>query len=201
MEFYYCETCEDDTEHEILRREKHLYRCKECGSVSHHPPEKEITVRAIISSGENSETGKITLKESEVIELKDELVIEVDEGFRIGQVTSIELASGKRVDKAEIRNISTLWLRDVSEVNVKISVHRGRITVPFEIVVPGETEFQVGEILEITNNRCKIMKIKLDDGKIIDISGRRAKSKNIKRIYATLERKRRKGSGRWRRRK
>jgi uncharacterized Zn finger protein len=173
-----------------LRREKHLYRCKECGNVSYHLPEKEVTVRAIISSGESSEVGKITLKESEVIEVKDELVIEVDEGFKIGQVTSIELANGKRVDKAEIKDVATLWLRDTGEVNVKISVHKGRVTIPFEISVPGETEFQVDEILEITNNRCKITKIKLDDGKILDIAGRRAKSKNIKRIYAVLEKRR-----------
>ncbi|HID42374.1 MAG TPA: hypothetical protein EYP30_01120 [Archaeoglobaceae archaeon] len=187
MKYIYCETCEDYTQHRVINKKNNLYRCVECSDISHYIPEKEVKVRAIISSGEESEKGFIKLKESEIINLKDELVIETDEGFKIGQVTSIELDSGKRVDRAEVNDVSTLWLRNIGEVPIRISIHEGRITEPFVITVTGETEFEIDEVLEITNKKCRITKIKLDNGKLLDKAGQKAKSKEIKRIYAVAE--------------
>jgi len=186
MKYIYCETCEDYTKHQAVNK-KDLYRCIECGDVTHYIPEKEIETRAIISSGGESEKGFIKLKESESVSLKDELVIETEEGFKIGQVTSIELKNGKRVESAEVKDISTLWLRNIGEVPVRISIHEGRTTEPFVITAMGETEFEINEVLEITNKKCRITKIKLDDGRLLDKAGQKAKSKEIKRIYAIAE--------------
>jgi len=185
----YCDDCEEDTPHHLIRENKNLYKCNNCGTVKHLQPEKEITVRAIISCGEESETGSIELKESEKVELKDELVIETEEGFKIGQITSIELKNGKRVETAEVRDILTLWLKDIGEMAVHISLHKGGVTTPFTFKAPGETEFIIDEILELENKKCRITKIKLDNGKLLDKAGQRAKTKEIVRIYTIPERK------------
>jgi uncharacterized Zn finger protein len=192
MKYFYCETCKDSTKHESIREEKHLYRCTECGTVSQHIPEKHITVRAILSSGEHSEVGSISLKKSDVVHVRDELIVETEKGFKIGEITSIELKNGRRSEIAEIGDVSTLWLRNIAEVPVRISLHKGGITKPVVFTAPGETEFGVNEMLEMDNGKYKITKIKLIDGKLLDRAGERAKTKNIKRIYAIFEKKKRK---------
>jgi len=188
-QYFYCDTCKDDTEHEPIRPEKHLYRCTECGTVSQHIPEKEIRVRAVISSGATSEVGSITLKESDVVEAGDEVIVDTEEGFKLGEVTSIELKNGKRSEFGEAKDIETVWLRDVGEVEVKMSLHKGAITTPYKFVTSGETEFTVNEQLDIDGAVYRITRIKLINGKLLKRHGAKAKAKEIRRIYAMFERK------------
>lgn len=189
MKVIYCDDCGEDSPHHLIREEKNLYKCNNCGTVKQLLPEKEIRLRAIISKGNESEVGSIDLRETEKVGTKDELVIETNEGFKIGQITSIELKNGKRVDSSEVRDILTIWLRDIGEMAVHISLHKGRQTVPFIFKAPGETEFVVDEVLELENKKCRITKIKLDNGKLLDKAGQKAKTKEIVRIYAVPERK------------
>ncbi|RLI84146.1 MAG: hypothetical protein DRO98_08855 [Archaeoglobales archaeon] len=188
--YLYCETCKEETEHELIRAEKHLYRCKECGTVSQHLPEKTIKVKAIISSGPESEVGSVLLKKSDLVEKGDELVVEVEEGFKIGEVTSIEFSNGRRGEVGEAKDIQTIWLRDVGEVIVKISLHKGPVTTPYKLATSGETEFEVGEVLNIDGRNFRITRMKLIDGRLLKKSGDKARAKEIKRIYAMYERRR-----------
>jgi uncharacterized Zn finger protein len=193
MRYFYCEICKDETPHKLIRAKTHLYRCDECGSYANFPPEKEIAVKAIISFEGESEKGIVRLREDDKIEEGDELIVETDSGFRIGEVTSIELMSNRRAEEAEAREIKTIWLRDVGEVGVRISLHKRAITTPVTIYVPGETEFRIGEELEFGNKKYRITKIKSRDGRVLDKNKEAIKAKDIRRVYAKFEAKIKRG--------
>jgi len=189
--YIYCDTCKDETEHELIRDVKNLYRCLKCGTVTQYIPEREVKVKAIISTGAVSRVGSVVLKESDTVEVGDEIVVETPDGFRVGEVTTIELRNGTRTKFAEVKEIATIWLRDVSEVTVKFSLHKGPITTPYKMVTSGDTEFRIGERISIDNLVFRITRMKLLDGRLLKREGQTARAKEIKRIYAMFERKRR----------
>lgn len=193
--YAYCDTCKEETEHELVREDKNLYRCVECNTYTHLEPEKDIKVRAIISSGEESEKGSVLLKQHDLVEKGDELIVETDEGYKLGEVTSIEV-DGKRVDSCEAEKASTIWLRNVGEVVVKMSLHKRAVTTPYKITVSGDMEFTVGEELEVEGKIFYISRMKLNDGRLLKKFGDSAKAREIKRVYAMFkERKRRNKRG------
>ncbi len=184
----YCDVCGEETEHELIRADKNLYRCRFCGSVVELRPEKEVELRAIISSGATSKRGRIRVKPGDLLETGDELIVEVDDGFKIGEITSLEFKNGSRRNSAIAKDVSTVWLRDVGEVFVKISLHKGAITTPYKLLVSGDTEFEVGEVLEINGKRFRIERMKLINGRLLKKEGDRAEAREIRRIYAMYQR-------------
>ncbi|NOY11536.1 MAG: hypothetical protein GXO67_05555 [Archaeoglobi archaeon] len=180
----YCDSCKEETPHVLINPSKHLFQCEVCGSVVEVLPEKRVELRAIISRDDVSERGKIEVPRSEVLTKGEEVVIEVGEGYRVGEITSLELKNGKRVDVASAEDIETVWLRDVGEVKVRISLHKGPVTTPYEIFTSGEVEFTVGEILPVEGRKYRITRIKLINGGLLKKEGRSAKAKEIRRIYA-----------------
>jgi len=186
-EYIYCDTCGEETLHELIREEKHLYRCTECGTFTTHLPKKEVEVRAIISSGAESVRGSIKAYEGDELEKGDEYIVETEEGHKIGEITSIELKNGKRAESGKVGEIETVWLRDVGEVEVRMSLHKRSVTTPYKMVVDGETEFEVGEVLYINGKRFRIHRIKLISGGVLRGEGKRARAREIRRIYAKYE--------------
>jgi uncharacterized Zn finger protein len=191
--YFYCEVCGEETEHTVVSERRHLYRCVVCGNHEAFPPEKEIMCRAIISHEGESERGIVRLRSGEVVEKGEEMVVETESGFRIGEVTSLELRGGARSEIGEAENISTVWLRDIGEVAVKFSLHKRAITTPITIYMPGESRIRIGEDIEVEGKIFKITKIKTRDGKVVDRDRDEVVAKDVKRVYAMFERKVRKG--------
>jgi len=187
--YIYCDTCKDETEHELIREDKQLYRCLECGTVTQFLPERELRVKAVISTGAISRVGSVVFKEFDTVEVGDEIVVETPEGFRIGEVTAIELKDGKRTKFAKVKDVATVWLRDVGEVEVKFSLHKGAVTTPYKMLTSGDTEFEVGEKITIDNLMFKITRMKLINGRLLKREGERAKAKEIRRVYAMFLKK------------
>ncbi len=185
--FIYCDTCGRETLHEVVREDKNLYRCTECNTHVTRPPQREIELRAIISSGSKSRRGVLRARVGEEIEVGDEYIIDVGEGHRIGEVTSIELKDGRRVERSETEKISTVWLRDIGEVVVRISLHKRSVTTPYKIVTDGEMEFEVGEVLDIDGKLYRVHRIKKLRGGVARNPGERVKAKDIRRVYAKFE--------------
>ena len=185
----YCDVCEDETEHELIRPEKNLYRCRVCGSVRQIIPEREIEIIAIISTCGECDGGVVRAKESETLRFGEEVVVEIGDEVKVGEITALELKDRKRVEIAEARDVYAVWLRNVSEVDVKFSLHKGAVTTPYKMRTTGETEFEVGERINIDNFIFRITRIKKLDGKLLKKRGDKAKAKEIKRIYAIFERK------------
>lgn len=186
-EYIYCDTCKEETIHEVIRAEKNLYRCTECGSFATIQKKREIEIRAIISTGAESVRGSIRAKEGETIEKGDEYIVDTAEGHKIGEVTSIEMKNGQRVESAKSEEIETLWLRDVGEVELKMSLHKRSVTSPYKMVVDGETEFEVGETIYVDGKRFRIHRIKLIDGGVLRKERERARARDIRRLYAKYE--------------
>ncbi len=182
MRYIYCDTCKEETLHEVVREDKNLYKCSICGTHTVYHPERELKIRAIVSTGAKSVKGFVKVRESEVIRKGDEYIVDTVEGHKIGEVTSIELPDGRRVEICEASKASTIWLRDVGEVTVKFSLHKRAVTTPYKMVTDGETEFEVGEVLNIDGKMFRIHRIKLIDGGVLRRG--KAKAKEIKRIYA-----------------
>ncbi len=180
----YCDVCEEETEHELIAPHKNLYRCRVCGSVRQIVPEKEIDLKAILSSGEESEVGRVRVKESETLRVGEEVIVEVGEEVKVGEITALELKNRKRAEFANARDVYAVWLRNVSEVDVKFSLHKGAVTTPYKMRTTGETEFEVGERINIDSVIYRITRIKRIDGKLLKRRGEKAKAKEIRRIYA-----------------
>jgi uncharacterized Zn finger protein len=186
-EFIYCDICKEETLHEIVRAEKNLYRCTQCGGYTTHTPRKEMKIRAIISSGAESVKGSIKVYEGEKIEKGDEYIVDTEDGHKIGEVTSIEMKNGQRVESAQSEDIETVWLRDVGEVELRMSLHKRSVTSPYKMVVDGETEFEVGENIYIDGKKFRVHRIKLISGGVLRREGSRARARDIRRLYAKYE--------------
>ncbi len=186
-QYIYCDSCREETLHELVREDKNLYRCTECGTHTTYVPAKEVEIRAIISIGARSVRGKIRVKEGDLIEKGDEYIVDTSEGHKIGEVTSIELKDGSRAEAAEVKNVSTVWLRDVGEVEVRFSLHKRSVTSPYKMLVDGETEFEIGEVINIDGKKFRIHRIKLLEGGVLKRPGSRARARDIRRVYAKYE--------------
>lgn len=186
-EFIYCDICKEETLHEIVRAEKNLYRCTQCGGYTTHTPRREMKIRAIISSGAESVKGSIKVYEGEKIEKGDEYIVDTEDGHKIGEVTSIEMKNGQRVESAQSEDIETVWLRDVGEVELRMSLHKRSVTSPYKMVVDGETEFEIGENIYIDGKKFRIHRIKLISGGVLRREGSRARARDIRRLYAKYE--------------
>lgn len=183
----YCDSCGEETLHELVREERMLYKCTVCGMYTTHTPERELNLRAVISSGPESQKGVLKVKEYELIEKGREFIVEVAGEHRIGEVTGIELKDGRKSETGIARDVSTVWLRDVGEVIVRLSLHKRSVTTPVKIIVDGDTEFEVGETIEFEGKKFRISRIKLVKGEILRKAGSRAKAKEIRRVYAKYE--------------
>ena len=148
----YCEMCDRTTPHRILRmdpvrksgrrRVQGTARCRVC-QWTHRFESREpgrVEVARIVSDG------KISVRSR--VELPAHLHVQVgsgipgsDEAFR---VLRIDTRDGHRVRSALTEEIATLWaVRDAGAV-VPVSIVEGRFTRTVRLVVPRETEFEVG---------------------------------------------------------
>jgi len=179
----YCEICDKVRKYKLIRKDKNLYQCEVCGNVIQYTEPKEIKIRAILSTGSISTQGSVTVKETSVISVGDEIVIDTKDGPKLGKVTSVELKDGRRVEEGQAKDISTLWLKNIEEVIVRVSLHRGPVTTSYRFTTSGNTKFRVGEVIVIDGRKYKINRIKLDNG-VLKRDGEMAFAKDIKRLYA-----------------
>ena len=186
---YFCPSCNEDTEHEILKESGSLLvRCLNCGhvhNVSREPEPKEIRVKAIISIERDSMKGTIELLEDERISVGDLLAAETEDGESLGvEVSSIEI-DDKRVGNAMAADISTIWARVVDRVILKVSYHDGRDTIPLYVEYGGEEDIVIGETYRSGQYRYKVTHIKLRNGAMMRKEGWKAYARKIKRVYGT----------------
>ncbi|MCS7119222.1 MAG: HVO_0476 family zinc finger protein [Archaeoglobaceae archaeon] len=179
----YCDCCKGVTKHEVVK--KNLYRCSVCGTHINFTPKREVEIEAIFSSGSETEIGKIRMAEDEEIFRDSELVVDFEKESKIGRVTALQLKDGRISDFSKAKNVYAVWLRNVGEVTIKFSLHKRTVTTPYKMKFDGETEFVVGEIIELKKKKYRIHRIKLLNGGLLKKEGERALAKDIKRVYAT----------------
>ncbi|ACS33016.1 HVO_0476 family zinc finger protein [Thermococcus gammatolerans] len=160
-EYFICPECGSDDVEVIKERGRELtLRCNECGNVWHVTLPKLVRVPLIVSKHERSFKSEAELPEGEEIRVGDIVETEEDEV----RITGIELEGGKRVNKAKVGEIVTLWGESLTYPKViKVSIYMPKgITQSFRVKVPRDEEFAVGEVVEVGGYTFKIEKIKTE---------------------------------------
>jgi uncharacterized Zn finger protein len=183
----YCPVCREEQGHVIVASSRDLVvRCEICGNVKRIPlpeEEKQISVKAIVSSEESSRVCRVELPPKESCAIGDRLVVECGDEYVGVEVTAIE-RDQKRVKRAIASEILTLWTRKIEEVVVRVSLHDGRTTSPLFLPVTGEEPFEVGGVYRHAGRQFRIVQIKLRNGAVMRKEGWKTVARRIKRIYA-----------------
>lgn len=185
-----CPVCRVECEHKVLREGAELVvQCIECDLVHRvpRPPEPQIiTIKTIVSRETESEVCSVEVFDDEVVVLGDHIVAECEDEVIGVEITGIEVGD-KRVHRAKVEEVATLWTRRIDQVVVRASVHSGHMTIPLYQVASGEDEFAVDEVYTFGGRRIRISHIKLRDGPVIRKEGWKTVARRIKRIYGRLE--------------
>ncbi|WP_456474410.1 HVO_0476 family zinc finger protein [Candidatus Pyrohabitans sp.] len=178
--YYYCEACGRDTEHEVVKQRgsEFLVKCSACGLVHltiEKPRLKEVSV--IISRYEKSERKMILFPEEDEVGVGDE----VEVGGEPARVTAINTEDGRKVEKAKLSDVKTLWCISLAmPVKVKYSLHFRGITTTGEIYTTRDRVFSIGEVVVTPEETFTIEKIKT---KARMLKRGSARAEEIVRIY------------------
>ncbi|MDK2914428.1 MAG: hypothetical protein PWQ79_1343 [Thermococcaceae archaeon] len=160
-EMFVCPECGSENVEVIRGRGRELtLRCNDCGHVWHVTLPKFRKVPLIVSKHERSFKSEAELPEGEEIKVGDIVETEDDEV----RITGIELEGDKRVDKAKVEEVKTLWGESLTYPKViKVSIYLPKgITQAFKVKVPRSEEFVVGEVLEVGGYTFRVEKIKTE---------------------------------------
>ncbi|ELY89862.1 HVO_0476 family zinc finger protein [Natrialba taiwanensis] len=195
-----CPSCSPDLEtvHEVLTEGGGTLtvRCSECSHVHKIQPEREreVTLDVVVSQDGESFSANVTTPEDEPVEVGDEFILETEAVLSTVRVTSVELEGHKRVEEAPADEIQTVWTREVDNVSVSVTIHpqdgsrddSRSITVH----VPGDYEFEVGEIEEFGDDEFEIDAFVVRDTvqgyhrDRYEMEGDTVPAKDTKRVYA-----------------
>ena len=179
-----CETCGDITLHEVVhgkvsgKRLELTVRCRACGTSSHQVREEADTTRVpvVVSEGERSRRSTVEIDTDEVLLVGDELLVD---GIPV-QIRGIEVGTDKRVEKAPVKEIRTLWTVRFDKVAIKFSINMGHRTKAAQSVAAPDEEFTVGEMVRVGGVTAVIHRIKTWD-KVLQRGS--AEARDIRRIY------------------
>ncbi len=160
-ELFVCPECGSENVEVIKERGRELtLRCNDCGHVWHVTLPKVRKLPMVISKHERSFRGEAELPEGEEIRIGDIVETENDEV----RITGIELEGGKRVEKAKVEDIKTLWGESLTYPKViKVSIYLPKgLTQSFRVKVRRNEEFVVGEVLEVGGYTFRVEKIKTE---------------------------------------
>ncbi|RRJ28949.1 HVO_0476 family zinc finger protein [Halocatena pleomorpha] len=196
-----CPACSPDvaTAHELLSPGgQATVRCTECDHVHKTRIEEDDTVErdVIVSQGGESFHTNVDAPASEEIAVGEEFIVDTEEMLMTVRITAIELPD-KRVERATVEAVQTIWTRAVDNVSVSITLNptEGSYdeTRSIDALVPGDEEFTVGATEELGDEEFTIKSIKLRenaagyDHEQLDFAGDTATAKDIQRVYADDE--------------
>ena len=180
-----CPVCLEETDFEILKEPPEaVVKCTVCGHVMRVTLKepKVLTVKAVVSYGNDSHTGSIELLEGDTISVGDYLVAVVgDDSFSV-EVTSIEENNARR-QKLPAEKIEVLWTRLVDQVIIRASLNKGAVTIPLYENVDGNKVYTIDHITSVGGKQFRVTRIKLRKGNVITRKDKSAEAHEIKRIY------------------
>jgi uncharacterized Zn finger protein len=177
----YCPTCEEDTEHSIIKSgQEILVRCANCKTAHAIQMERErlVNVKVIVNRDGTSQPYATNLPADEELIVGGELLVD-DPNKEVVLTEIASLETDRRVERATARQVKTVWARAIDDVTLKISVYKNGITRSFEIHVPGNDVFEQGQVMKIEDIRFQIIKIKLRKVGFADM----ADAKDILRVW------------------
>ena len=187
----YCEMCEEESSHEILKSKTSTRRgfsfqgvvqCLECNTTGHAEIKEEPPLSLKLRLSDDNKTINNTL--------------DVDRGvlIRVGQIrphpdgliliTSLEL-TGKRPTEAFSQEMPIVWAKKATHAKVRFAIHEGESTISLKQEFKAEEEFYVDMPLRLQGRRTRVKAINLFGGKSV----KAAHAMEISRVTCIYERK------------
>lgn len=161
-------------------------RCTKCQQVykqiirSAKPAEFEVN----ISKGALTRRTRIEFDATLEFYVDDTIMLEGSEYL----ITAIEGANQQRLSGAVAAKIVRLWIKDISEINLKISVNRVQKTLPLTVTVPAQTEFTIGQQLTVSGLPIYITSMMNSKRVRLTHPGQSLYAIDIVRVYAREDR-------------
>jgi len=198
-----CPSCSPDVEtvHEVLSEGSGqvTVRCTECSHVHKTTIEREEEVErdVVVSQDGESFTATVEAPPEETVAVGEEFVLDTPEAIMVVRITDLQLGDEVRRDEAEVEDVETFWTRAVDNVRVNVTINpvdgREDDSRSVQISVPGDYEFEVGEVEEFGDEEFEVKSIAVrDDATGYDFNplgeeGDVAFAKDVKRVYADDE--------------
>lgn len=194
-----CPACSPEREevHEVLSGgTQATVRCRACEHVHkvHLSRETTITVRTIVSIGDESERTSASVPTDETLAVGEEFVADMADGPVGARITSLETVDGDRVDNAPATDVGTIWSRSIDNVAVPTTIHPAdgarEGTEGETYYLPGDEVLTVGEGIPHLDEGIEIEGLVISDDAIgydrrkLDTPGVSAPAKDISRVYA-----------------
>jgi uncharacterized Zn finger protein len=193
-----CPGCSPDIEtvHEVLSPGgQATVRCTECSHVHKTalPEEQTRQIHVVVSQEDESFTAQADVPVDETLATGEEFLLDTEEAIMTVRITSLEV-DDTRTDEALAADVDTIWTRAVGNVSVSVTAHpKGGAhdeTHSFDLQVPGDYEFVVGETEELGGEEFTVEGILVRDDAVgydhekLDFDGDAVMGKDIKRLYA-----------------
>lgn len=196
-----CPACSPNAEtvHEVLSEGGHAtVRCIDCSHVHKEelPEEKTLQRKVVVSQEDESFADSVDVPAGETLAVGEEFLLETDEAILTVRITSLERDQG-RVESAPVEDVRTIWGRAVGNVAVNVTSHPKSgahdETRSFDLQVPGDYEFTIGEVDDPGGEEFTVEGILIRDDargydfEKLDHDGDSAVAKDIKRLYVRDE--------------
>ena len=179
-----CPTCEDLTGHLILNEKPkgngadYLLKCEECSKVHtvHILPPPVLKIPFVLTEGPSSMTKHIEIDADEILELED--VFQDDD--KLWSINQIERKDGRLLKYCEASEIARATALRCDMVRVKLTMTRGEDSSADVLIVPAETKYTAGHLIDLDDETWRIRAIHTGRGRTLRGT---VDAPDIKRMY------------------
>ena len=198
-----CPSCSsaEPTVHEVLKQGsgRNTVRCTECSHVHKVRIESESRIErdVVVSQDDESFSTRTEMPPAETLSVGDEFIVDSPEALVQVRITGLELGPEERAEAARAEDVATVWTREIDNVAVKTTLNPKEgtgdreSTRSFDLQVPGDYEFVVGETESFGDEEFEVKAVQVRDdapeyrhGKL-DHEGDMVYARDIKRLYGT----------------
>ena len=179
-----CPICDEMTGHLILNEKPkgngadYLLQCEECSKVHkvHIRPPPVVKIPFVLTEGPSSMTRIIEIDSDEVLE-KEDVFQEEDKLWSINQ---IEHKDGRLLKYCLASDIARASALRCDMVRVKLTMTRGEDSTADVLVVPAETTYTAGHLIDLDDQTWRIRAIHTGRGRTLRGT---VEAPDIKRMY------------------
>ncbi|RZD41178.1 MAG: hypothetical protein CXT70_04965 [Methanobacteriota archaeon] len=180
----HCEECDELTGHEILKQRAkgkgfdYLVKCEQCSYIHNldiRPPAL-ISIPFTLTDGPESETINLEVDEDEEFIVEDVF----DQSEMLWRINQILVGEGRKVKYATAIDVKGINAIRTDKVRVKLTMTRGEDSEADVLIVPQETTYTGGNLIEHNDSTWRIRAIHTGSGRTMKGT---VKAADIKRMY------------------
>lgn len=180
----HCEKCDELTGQDILKERPkgngidYLLKCQQCATITtlHIRPPALIKLPFTLTDGPESETIYLEVDEDEEFIVHDVF----KESEMLWEINQILIGEGRKAKYATARDVKGINAMRTDMVRVKITMTRGEDSEADTLIVPQETTYTGGNLMEHNDQTWRIRAIHTGSGRTMKGT---VKAPSIKRMY------------------